>query len=122
MRGNTGILTFFKVGEQPMRIEQRQSLRRNGPVDICLQVDRREIASKIRDLGMNGAFMELEHLNVKPATAVRARLSLSYHGDLRDCYLPAEFVHVSHDGVAIKFHNYDNWSYTALVDFSYARQ
>ena len=71
---------------------------------------------------MSGAFVELDKINVKPAAAVQARLPLTYHGATRDYCLPAEIVHVSSDGVAIKFHTYDNWVYTALVNFLYARR
>lgn len=51
--------------------------------------------------------MERDDINVKPAAAVQVRLPLAYHGATRDRCLPAEIVHVSSDGVAIKFHTYD---------------
>ena len=47
MMGNTGILASFDGSEQPMQIEQRQSVRRKKPVEIRLQVNRREIALRI---------------------------------------------------------------------------
>ena len=72
------------------------------------------------DLSLGGAMLERRRDALPPGTPVEAVLALKKHGDHGLHRLPAEVVRTDGNGVALRFSNYDDMAYTALVNLLYS--
>ena len=104
-----------------MKSEQRSSIRKKISLNIVINYDL--VYSKrwkMRDLSLGGAMVEMKRDELLPGTPVEAVLALKEHGEYGLHRLPAEVVRADRNGVALRFRNYDNKAYTALVNLLYS--
>lgn len=64
--------------------------------------------------------VEMRRDELLPGTPVEAVLALKRHGEYGLHCLPAEVVCTDRNGVALRFRNYDDLAYTALVNLLYS--
>lgn len=104
-----------------MKAEQRQSIRKKTALSIIVNHDLAYSRRwKIRDLSLSGARLETGRDGLAPGTPVEAVLALRGNSE-NDLYrVPADVVRTDGDGVALRFRHYDDWTYTALVNFLYS--
>ncbi len=104
-----------------MDIEHRTSIRKKLALDVLINYDllysRRW---KVHDLSLNGALIQADRTDLPPGVSVEAVLRLKERGKYGLYRLPAEVVRVSGQSAALRFRQYDNRAYTALVDLLYA--
>lgn len=104
-----------------MNVEQRVSIRIKIPLNILINRDLTySEPRKIRDLSLNGALVEIGQGDLVPGTPIEAVIALKDHDEFDSHRLPAEVVRADHNGVAVRFRDYDNWAYTALVNLLYS--
>lgn len=104
-----------------MNVEQRVSIRKKIPLNILINHDLTYSERwKIRDLSLNGALVEMDRGDLAPGTPIEAVIALKDRDEYDSHRLPAEVVRVDHNGVAVRFRNYDNRAYTALVNLLYS--
>ena len=104
-----------------MDIEHRTSIRKDIALDVLINYDllysRRW---KVHDLSLNGALIQTDMTDLPPGVSVEAVLQLKEQGKYGLYRLPADVVRADRQGVALRFRQYDNRAYTALVDLLYA--
>lgn len=104
-----------------MKSEQRSSIRKKISLNIVINYDLAYSKRwKMRDLSLGGAMVEMKRNELLPGTPVEAVLALKEHGEYGLHRLPAEVVRADRNGVALRFRNYDNKAYTALVNLLYS--
>jgi hypothetical protein len=104
-----------------MKSEQRSSIRKKISLNIVINYDLAYSKRwKMRDLSLGGAMVEMKRDELLPGTLVEAVLALKEHGEYGLHRLPAEVVRADRNGVALRFRNYDNKAYTALVNLLYS--
>lgn len=105
-----------------MKIEQRFSIRKTPPVNIVVNYDfSYSEVWKVQDLSMSGAFIGGKSAELPPGARVEAVLLVKSSQGYKQHRVPAKIVRVSEEGAALKFGEYDNQTYGALVDLLYAR-
>lgn len=104
-----------------MKAEQRTSIRKqislNIVINYALTYSKRW---KLRDLSLGGAMVEVRGGELLPGTPVEAVLTLKKHDGYGLHRLPAEVVRTDRNGVGLRFRDYDDQTYTALVNFLYS--
>lgn len=104
-----------------MKAEQRQSIRKKIALDIIINHDFSYSKHwKIRDLSLSGASLETERVGLSPGTPVEAVLRLREHDEYDQHRVPADVVRADRGGVALRFRDYDDRTYTALVKLLYS--
>jgi hypothetical protein len=104
-----------------MKAEQRSSIRKAISLNIVINYDLAYSKRwKVRDLSLNGAMVDMRRDELLPGTPVEAVLALKEHGEYGLHRLPAEVVRTDRNGVALRFRNYDDRAYTALVNLLYS--
>ncbi|MGA9033340.1 MAG: PilZ domain-containing protein [Sulfuricaulis sp.] len=104
-----------------MNAEQRSSIRKAISLNIVINYDMAYSRRwKVRDLGLNGAKVEMRRDELLQGTPVEAVLVLTEHGEYGLHRMPAEVVRTDRNGVALRFRNYDDRAYTALVNLLYS--
>jgi len=107
--------------EGEMKAEQRTSIRKKISLNIVINHDLAYSKRwKVRDLSLGGAMVEMRRDELLPGTPVEAVLALKEHGEYGLHRLPAEVVRTDKNGVALRFRNYDDKAYTALVNLLYS--
>ena len=107
--------------EGEMKAEQRTSIRKKISLNIVINHDLAYSKRwKVSDLSLGGARVEMRKDELLPGTSVEAVLALKEHGKYGWYRLPAEVVRTDRNGVALRFRNYDDKAYTALVNFLYS--
>lgn len=104
-----------------MEAEQRFSIRKRISLDIVINHDLAYSKRwKVHDLSLAGALVEMKREGLSPGTPVEAVLALKHHGDYRLHRLPADVIRTDRNSVALRFRQYDNSAYTALVNLLYS--
>lgn len=103
-----------------MNAEQRTSIRKKIPLHILINYDLTYSKRwKIRDLSLGGALVEMDQNDLVPGTSIEAVLAIKEHHEYDLYRLPAEVIRVEKNRVALRFRNYDDRAYTALVNLLY---
>lgn len=103
-----------------MNAEQRTSIRKKIPLNILINYDLTYSKRwKIRDLSLGGALVEMNQNDLVPGAPIEAVLALKEHHEYDLYRLPAEVIRVEKNRVALRFRNYDDRAYTALVNLLY---
>jgi hypothetical protein len=103
-----------------MNAEQRSSIRKKISLNIVINSDLSYSKRwKVLDLSLGGARVKMRGGELLPGTPVEAVLAIRDHGDYGLHRLPAEVVRTDRDGVVLRFRNYDDKAYTALVNLLY---
>lgn len=102
-------------------LRQRVSIRKPMPGNILVKAGSAfVIASKIHDISMAGAFVDMDTTDLAVGDLVEVIIGVSYNQRQIDHQLSAEIVRIETEGVGIRFRTYDNRTYTDLVNFLYA--
>lgn len=104
-----------------MNTEKRTSIRKRISLNVLINHDLAYSKRwKIRDLSLSGALLEISNDEFLPGTPIEAVI-LMKEQEQSDLYrLPAEVVRMNREGLALRFGNYDNKTYTALVNLLYS--
>ncbi|MHB8742514.1 MAG: PilZ domain-containing protein [Sulfuricaulis sp.] len=103
-----------------MKAEQRTSIRKKMPLNILINYDLAYSKRwKIHDLSLGGVLVEMDQDKLVPGVPIEAVLALKKHPDYGVYRLPAEVVRLEKNRVALRFRNYDDQAYTALVNLLY---
>ena len=104
-----------------MKAEQRSSIRKQISLNMVINYDLAYSKRwKVHDLSLGGALVEMSRDGLLPGTPVEAVLALKEHGEYSLYRLPAHVVRTDANGVALRFCNYDDKAYTALVNLLYS--
>lgn len=104
-----------------MKVEQRQSIRKKISLNILVNHDLAYPGRwKISDLSLSGARLEAGKDRISPGTPIEAVFTLKQRDEYDFHRVPADVVRVDGNGVAVRFRNYDDRTYTALVNLLYS--
>lgn len=104
-----------------MRVEQRQRIRKKIPMNILVRPESADSKHwRIRDLSLDGVLLEGRNETWAPGTPVEAILALKERDELDLHRVPAYVARVDADGIALRFRDYPDRTYTALVDLLYS--
>ena len=99
----------------------RVSIRRAIPCTILVNFGTTyAIASNILDISLTGAYIDLDAAGAQLEDAVEVVISFAYQGKQIEHRIPATIVRLQSEGVGLKFKDYDNQTYTDLVNLLYA--
>lgn len=102
--------------------EARRSLRRRIPMHVVINYGMSySEAQPVRDLSMNGVFVDMAASELYEGRFVEVVLRYPYKGRRVEHRLPARVRRVSPEGVALRFGPYDDDTYTDLVNLLYAQ-
>ncbi|HKQ30525.1 MAG TPA: PilZ domain-containing protein [Burkholderiales bacterium] len=100
----------------------RHSLRRRPDLDVLVNYGLAYSRPwQVRDLSMNGAFVEIEGGPLPEMTYVEVVLRYHYKGRDVELRLPATVRRVVGQGMALRFGYYDDQAYTDLANLLYAQ-
>ena len=100
-----------------MDVESRSSTRKSIPMEIIVNYGMTYSGSwHIRDLSMDGVFVEMGGAELPQGTPVELVFRYSYRGAPHEHRLPASVVRSGSDGLAFRFGKYDDDVYTGLVN------
>lgn len=101
--------------------EQRHSLRRPLHLEVLVNYGLTySIPWQMRDLSMNGAFVEIEAGPLAESAYLEVVLRYNYKGERVELRLPATVERVEGKGMALRFGPYDDQTYTNLTNLLYA--
>lgn len=104
-----------------MKAEHRHSIRKKIAINILINHDfAYSNRWKICDLSLTGARLDSGRVGLSPGTPVEVVLTLREHDKYDMHRVPADVVRTDRDGVALRFRQYDDWTYTALVNLLYS--
>ena len=102
--------------------EPRHSLRRQTRLDILVNYGMTySVPWQVRDLSMDGAFIEIENGPLPETTYMEIVLRYSYKERNIELRIPATVARVVGQGMALKFGYYDDQTYTDLANLLYAQ-
>ncbi len=100
---------------------QRISIRSEVPYRALINYGMRYSGvSRIRDMSMSGAFVEMAVGDLGEGASVEFVIRFRYKGRPVEHRLPATAIRVQSNGVALKFGHYDDNAYTDLINLLYA--
>ena len=100
-----------------MEVEHRASTRR--PISQRIMLNRQHDQAKlaeVRNLSIEGAFVHMNPIDFTPQTSVDMVIALRAGASDEMHRVPAQVVRVTRDGVALRFLQYSDRTYTALVN------
>jgi len=101
--------------------EARQSLRRRHSLEALINHGLSySIPWRIRDLSLEGAFLESENGQLPTGASVEVVMRYSCKGRDVEVRLPATVTRIETRGMALKFGRYDNQIYTDLTNLVFA--
>lgn len=103
-----------------MHREHRFYSRGKIPLEVLIQTaDSHRCAGRVRNLGMNGAFVEVN--GALPISAGDVELIFNFTAPplAGPHQMRARITRISDDGVALQFLDYDNQCYLALTQMLY---
>ena len=101
---------------KPLSASRRLAQRRVTDVKVFAS-DGREIRKcRLRDIGVDGAFIEIENFALVKGTKLDLVLRILREEETTACPLPAEVVRVEKDGAALVFGDLDEQTYNILLD------
>jgi len=107
---------------KPLSASRRLGPRRVTDV-MAFASDGREIRKcRLRDISLDGAFIEIENFALVKGTKLDLVLRILREEKTTACPLPAEVVRVEKDGAALMFGGLDQHVYNILVDIVLASQ
>ncbi len=120
-----GVQPDFHEGSEPSRTHAskhaRESIRRAIPCTILVNFGTTyAIASNIFDISLTGAYVDLDAAGAQLADVVEVVISFAYQGKQIEHKIPARIVRLQSEGVGLKFEDYDDQTYTDLVNLLYA--
>jgi hypothetical protein len=102
-------------------LRERVSIRKPFPCHILVDFGTTyAIASNIRDISLSGAFVDLNATGAQEGDAVEVVIAFEYKDRQIEHRIPATIARVQHQGIGLKFDQYDDQTYTDLVNFLYA--
>jgi hypothetical protein len=102
--------------------ERRQSVRKKVRLDVAVKIDRPEVFDgKIRDMNLDGAFVEFAGTVPRIGERLEAMLYLPHRRQLHRICFPATVLRTESDGAALKFEAYDLPTYKLLVRTLYSQ-
>lgn len=115
----------FLEGSPPSRMNTskhaRVSIRRAIPCTILVNFGTTyAIASNIFDISLTGAYVDLDAAGTQLGDAVEVVISFAYQEKQIEHRIPARIVRLQSEGVGLKFEEYDDQTYTDLVNLLYA--
>jgi hypothetical protein len=99
-----------------MNGEQRASIRKRIPLDVVINyafLDSRRWCT--RDIGLDSAFVKMRQPSLPLGAAVDAMLVLEHANGIEHHHVPAQIIRVTKEGVALKFGDYGQHTYNALL-------
>ncbi len=100
-----------------MANERRRNPRYPVKLDAVLNFERHVVVGAVRDLSLNGAFIELQSGEVPYSRAsVELGLTLTANGESRYCRFPAHIRRVCDGGAGVSFADVGIEDYFQLVD------
>lgn len=104
-----------------MESERRLSVRKKVQLDIATNDNRSGISGgKIRDMNLDGAFVEFEGTAPRIGEQLQTTLFLPHRQQLLRIQFPATVLRTDSDGAALKFEAYDLPTYKLLVSALYS--
>jgi hypothetical protein len=101
--------------------EPRVSLRRRIPLEVLVNYGMTySVPWRVRDLSLHGAFVEMDAADLQEGSYVEFVLRYRYKDKAFEHRLPAKIARLGADGVALEFGDYDDATYTDLVNLLYA--
>jgi PilZ domain len=98
-------------------MESRTSIRKPIPMKVIVNYGMTYSKSwRIRDLSMDGVFVEMGGTELPQGTPVELVFRYSHRGTPHEHRLPASVVRSGSDGHALRFGKYDDHIYTDLVN------
>jgi hypothetical protein len=102
-----------------MESEQRATTRKQISLNVLINCESFDLTYpriwKTRDLSTNGAFVEMNRMDLSPHASIEAVLVLEYKDNHEPHCLPAEIVRISTEGIALHFGQYDDRTRSALM-------
>lgn len=74
------------------------------------------VKCRLRDIGLDGAFIEVGKLDLKQGTAVDLVLKVRSGGAHAHCRLPAKITRITDEGAALSFADLEEQTYQTLFD------
>lgn len=100
-----------------MDTKYRTTVRTEIPLQVFINYDsKRAVATKVRDLSTEGAFIEMSPTELPEGAQVETVLRYYMDDKPIEYRLPASVVRVTSDGIGLKFDSYDDETYTRLVN------
>ena len=104
-----------------MESERRLSVRKRVRLDIAVRDDGLLVGNgQIRDMNLDGAFVEFEGTAPDPGARLQATLYLPYRQQLHRIHFPATVLRSESRRAALKFEAYDLPTYKLLVNALYS--
>lgn len=112
---HVAILLF---GEVILALEHRVTIRHplNRPILLNRRFNYSKVA-EIENLSVEGAFVRMNPADLTPDMSVDMVIALRAEKGDEMHRLPAQVVRVTHEGVGLKFLQYGDRTYTALINF-----
>jgi hypothetical protein len=99
----------------------RHSLRRNLNLDVVVNHGMTySIPWQVRDLSLDGAFVEIESGPLPEASYLEVVVRYDYKDRKVELRLPATVARIEGRGMALRFGYYDDQAYTDLANLLYA--
>lgn len=120
-----GVQSDFHEESEPTRMpaskHARESIRRAIACTILVNFGTTyAIASNIFDISLTGAYVDLDAAGAQLTDEVEVVISFAYQGKQIEHKIPARIVRLQSEGVGLKFEDYDDQTYTDLVNLLYA--
>ncbi|MFQ6023342.1 MAG: PilZ domain-containing protein [Acidiferrobacterales bacterium] len=99
---------------------RRVGQRRVAEVKVMVTDDRLGLTRcKLRDISLDGAFIEAENLSLSKNANVDLVLRIRYGNKRKHCRVPATVLRVTDNGAALAFSKLDERVYRTLFDIVY---
>ncbi len=99
----------------PRRVDRRSGLRRVADVQVFASAGREIRKCRLRDISLDGAFIETENFALAKGTDMEVVLKIRRGGKPALCCLPAKVVRAERGGAAVVFGDLDEQAYYILL-------
>ena len=103
-----------------METERRECPRMPVVLDAVLRCQASAVVCAIRDISLNGAFLEACPETLPYNGAVEVGIWVNVGGKIKDYNLPATIRRVTEEGAGVSFGDIGQEAYFSLVDLVYA--
>ncbi len=96
------------------RVDRRSGLRRVADVQVFARDGSGKRKCRLRDISLNGAFIETENFALAKDSKVDLVLRIRCDGETSACRVPAKVVRTERGGAALMFGGLDEQTYNLL--------
>ncbi len=100
----------------PRRVDRRSGLRRVADVQVFARDDIEIRKCRLRDISLDGAFIETENFALAKDSKVDLVLRIRCDGETSACRVPAKVVRTERGGAALMFGDLDEQTYNILLE------